>query len=160
MRVLLLILFMLPALARAGLPFATARVDYRPVAGGYAVEAVVEAGRESTLAAQVAGRILAMQVDAGAAVRQGQLLARIDDSESRPSVAGNQAQVAQAQANLANAQVQYERTRQLVARKFMSAASLDQAQAAHQAAQAQLAAARAGVAQASATRGSRQGTTH
>lgn len=153
MRHLLTLLIFLPGLAQAALPFATARVDYRPVAGGYAVEAVVEAGRESTLAAQVAGRILAMQVDAGATVRQGQLLARIDDSESRQSVAGNQAQVAQAQANLVNAQAQHERARQLVARKFMSAASLDQAQASHQAAQAQLAAARAGVAQASAARG-------
>ncbi len=151
-RALLLLIF-LPALAQAALPFATAKVEYRPVAGGYSVEAVVEAGREATLAAQVTGRILALSVDAGDSVRQGQLLARIDDSEVRQGVVGNQAQVAQAEANLANAQAQYERAKQLVARKFMSPASLDQAQAAYRAAQAQVAAARAGVAQASATRG-------
>jgi RND family efflux transporter MFP subunit len=128
-------------------------VAYRPVTNGYATEAVVEAGRESTLAAQVAGRILMLEVDAGDTVRQGQLLARIDDSEARNSMAGSQAQVAQAQANLANTQVQYERARQLVARKFMSQASLDKAQADYQSAQAALAAAKAGVAQSSTSRG-------
>lgn len=153
MKLALLLLMFLPALAQAALPFATARVEYRPVAGGYSAEAMVEAGREATLAAQVAGRILAMPVDAGDAVRQGQLLARIDDSEARQGVVGNQAQVAQAQANLVNTQAQYDRAQQLVARKFMSTASLDQAQAAYRGAQAQVAAARAGVAQASATRG-------
>lgn len=152
-RPLLALSLLLPALARAALPFATAVVEWRPVEGGYAAEAVVEAGRQSTIAAQVAGRILELKWDAGDAVKQGQLLARIDDSEIRPSVAGNQAQVAQAQANLANAQAQYERTRRLVARNFVSQSALDQARAAYEAAQAQVAAARAGVAQASATRG-------
>jgi RND family efflux transporter MFP subunit len=135
------------------LPFATTEANYRPVDAGYAAEAVVEAGRESTLAAQVAGRILVLSVDAGSAVRQGQLLVRIDDSESRNSLAGNQAQVAQAQANLVNAQAQLDRTRQLVTRKFMSASAQDKAQADYDAAQAQVAAAKAGVAQSSTTRG-------
>lgn len=149
----LVLLCSIPQMAFAALPFATAAVSYRPVDAGYAAEAVVEAGRESTLAAQVAGRVMVLNVDAGSRVRRGQLLARIDDSEARNSMAGNQAQVAQAQANLVNAQAQYERARQLVARKFMSASTLDKAQADFQAAQAQLTAARAGVAQSSTTRG-------
>jgi RND family efflux transporter MFP subunit len=149
----LILLMLFPGLAAAGLPFATTEANYRPVDAGYAAEAVVEAGRESTLAAQVAGRILVLSVDAGSAVRQGQLLVRIDDSESRNSLAGNQAQVAQAQANLVNAQAQLDRTRQLVTRKFMSASALDKAQADYDAAQAQVAAAKAGVAQSSTTRG-------
>ncbi len=149
---LFLMFLCLPALARAALPFATAPVEYRPVDAGYAAEAVVEAGRQSTIAAQVAGRILELKWDAGDAVRQGQVLVRIDDSEARPNIAGNQAQVAQAQANLVNAQAQYERTQKLVAKKFISQSALDQSRAAYDAAQAQVAAARAGVAQASATR--------
>ncbi len=153
MKRVLFLLGLMPHLASAALPFATAEVALRPVASGYSAEAVVEAGRESTLAAQVSGRILALTVDAGDKVRQGQMLARIDDTEARNSEAGSAAQVAQAQANLANAQAQFDRTRQLVARKFMSASSLDKAQADFQAAQAQLAAARAGVAQSSTTRG-------
>jgi RND family efflux transporter MFP subunit len=148
-----MLILLLPGIAGAALPFATAEVAYRPVDAGYAAEAVVEAGRESTLAAQVAGRILELRVDAGDSVKAGQLLARLDDSEARNSIAGTQAQVAQAQANLDNAQAQYERAKQLVARKFMSPSSLDKAQADYQAAQAQLTAARAGVAQSSTTRG-------
>jgi RND family efflux transporter MFP subunit len=149
----LLLLLILPRVALAALPFATTEVVYRPVDSGYSAEAMVEAGRESTLAAQVAGRILALNVDAGDAVKQGQLLARIDDSEARNSIAGNQAQVAQAEANLVNAKASYERTKQLVARKFVSASALDKAQADYYAAQAQVAAAQADVAQSSTTRG-------
>lgn len=152
MKRLITILVLLPGLANAALPFAVAPVEFRPVDSGYSAEAVVEAGRQSTVAAQVAGRILELKWDAGDSVKQGQLLARIDDSETRPNVAGNQAQVAQAQANLVNAQAQFERARQLVAKKFMSQSALDQARASLDAAQAQVAAARAGVAQASATR--------
>ena len=140
-----ILLMGLPGVAAAALPFATADVAYRPVDAGYAAEAVVEAGRESTLAAQVAGRILELRVDAGDTVKAGELLARLDDSEARNSIAGTQAQVAQAQANLINAQSQYERTKQLVVRKFRSSASLDKAQADYQAAQAQVTAAKAGV---------------
>jgi RND family efflux transporter MFP subunit len=145
-------LLLLPALAQAALPFAMAPVEFRPVDAGYAAEAVVEAGTQSTIAAQVAGRILELKWDAGDTVKQGQLLVRIDDSEARPNITGNQAQVAQAQANLVNAQVQYERTQKLVAKKFISQSSLDQSRASYEAAQAQVAAARAGVAQAYATR--------
>jgi len=143
---------LLPQVAAAALPFATGLVEYRPVGGGYAAEALVEAGRESTVAAQVAGRVLELRVEAGDSVKQGQPIARIDDSETRQSVAGNQAQAAQAQANLSNAQSQYERAKLLVARKFVSQSALDQARANYEAAQAQVSAARAGVAQASATR--------
>lgn len=153
MKRLLPLLILLPALAQAALPFATAEVAYVPVTDGYAAEALVEAGRESTLAAQVAGRILLLDVDAGDAVKSGQLLVRIDDSEARNSMAGNQAQVAQAQANLVNAKAQYERTRILVSRKFVSPSALDKAQADYQAAEAEVAAARAGVAQSSTTKG-------
>lgn len=151
-RFLFLLFLCLPAMAAAALPFAVAPVEYRPVDAGYAAEAVVEAGRQSIIAAQVAGRILELKWDAGDRVKQGQLLARIDDSEARPNIAGNRAQVTQAQANLVNAQAQYERTQKLVAKKFISQSALDQARAGYEAAQAQVAAARAGVAQASATR--------
>lgn len=153
MKSLFLFLMALPVAATAALPFETAIVGTGGVGSAYSAEAMVEAGRESTLAAQVSGRILYMGVDAGDAVRQGQVLARIDDREARDAVAGNTAQVVQAEANLANAKAQYERARQLVARKFMSPASLDKAQAEFEAAQAQLNAARAGFSQASTARG-------
>ncbi len=147
------ILLALSPMAMAALPFATGVVEYRPVDAGYTAEALVEAGRQSTIAAQVAGRILDLKWDAGDVVRQGQLLVRIDDSAARPNVAANQAEVAQAQADLANAQAQYQRSQKLVEKKFLSAAALDQSRAAYDAAQARVAAAKAGVAQAAANRG-------
>jgi len=150
---LLLLLLLCSHPVLAALPFATAVAEYRQVGSTYIVDAVIEAGRQATVATQVTGKIMELRVDAGDAVKQGQIIARIDDSESHQSVLGNQAQAAQAQANLTNAQSQYDRTRQLVSRKFVSQSSLDQARASLDSAQAQLAAARAGVGQASATRG-------
>jgi RND family efflux transporter MFP subunit len=56
-------------------------------------------------------------------------LATIDDREAQTGVQRSQAQLAQAQAELLNAQASFERTRDLQARGFLSAAALDAAQA-------------------------------
>ena len=69
MRILLLLL-LLSGQVWAETPLETAEVVLRPVTSGYSAEAIVEAGRESTLAAQVAGRILTLTVDAGDAGRR------------------------------------------------------------------------------------------
>jgi RND family efflux transporter MFP subunit len=95
----------------------------------YPAEAVVEAVRQATVAAQVQGRVVEVRVDAGAEVKQGQPLMRIDAREASEGAAAAQAQLVQAKAH-------YERTRNLVAQKFMSHAALDQAEAAYKAAQA------------------------
>jgi len=60
-------------------------------------------------------------------VRQGETLMRIDAREASEGAAAAQAQLAQAKAH-------YERTKSLVAQKFMSPAALDQAEAAYKAA--------------------------
>lgn len=139
--------------AHAALPFATARVEYRDVDQTYAVEAVVEAVNQSTVSAQIAGRIVEINFDVGDYVKKGQVLMRIDEREVSQALAGSQAQVAQAQANLQNARAHFERTRQLFAQKFVSQAALDKAQADYKAAQAQLTATLAGAGAAATTRG-------
>jgi acetyl/propionyl-CoA carboxylase alpha subunit len=48
----------------------------------YAAEATIEAVRQATVAAQVQGRVLETRVDAGARVRQGDVLMRIDTREA------------------------------------------------------------------------------
>ena len=103
-------------------------------------EGVVEAVRQTTLGAQVAGRIVVLDVKAGDTVRAGQILARIDARTAEQAVVASRSQVAEAQANLSNAKRKYERNRDLVAQKFVSQAALDQAEAEYKAAQAQLAA--------------------
>jgi RND family efflux transporter MFP subunit len=146
------------ALALAAMPLwtsaqiATAIVDLREVDETYAAEGVVEAVRQSTVAAQVPGRIVELRVDAGQAVVKGQVLARIDEREAAQAVAAGEAQTARAEADLSNARVNYERTKRLVEQKFVSQAALDKALADYQSAKAQAEAARAGALQAGAAK--------
>ena len=131
---------------------AVARVEYKELERIALVEGVVEAVRQSTLAAQVAGRIVALEVKAGDSVRPGQALAQIDPRSAVQSEAASQSQVREARANLANAKAKYERSRQLFAQRFISEAALDQAEAEYLAAQAQTAAAIANAGQAATSR--------
>jgi len=103
-------------------------------------EGVVEAIKQTTLGAQVAGRIVVLAVKAGDTVRAGQVLARIDARTADQAVAASRSQIAEAEANLANAKRKHDRNRELVAQKFVSQAALDQSDAEFKAAQAQLAA--------------------
>lgn len=93
------------------------------------VEATVEAVTQSTLTAQISGRVLDMRVDAGQSVKKGELLMRIDAREAGEAVAGASAQYVNAKAN-------YERLQNLRKQGFISAAALDKAKADFQAAQA------------------------
>lgn len=103
-------------------------VQLREVDIGFPVEASVEAVHQATVAAQIAGRVMEVRVDAGQRVKQGDLLMRLDAREAAGSDAS-------AKAALAQAAAAYERTRNLYAQKFVSQAALDQASAAWQAAQ-------------------------
>ena len=136
----------------AGAQLATAVVDMLEVDQTYAAEGMVEAVRQSTVAAQVPGRIVELRVDAGQAVVKGQVLARIDEREAAQAAAASEAQTARAEADLANARVNYERTRKLVDQKFVSQAALDKALADYKSAQAQSEAVRAGALQAGAAK--------
>ncbi len=135
------------ALAQGG-AITSAVVEHREVDLSYPAEAVVEAVKQATVAAQVQGRVLEMKVDAGDRVKAGEVLMRIDSREAAQGVAGAEADVAQAQANLANTKASYERTKNLFAQKFVSQSALDTAQSAYRAAEAQLEAAQAGRGQA------------
>ena len=111
-----------------------ARVEIAPVTRGPAVEAVYATGTvEPTvmtpLAPRSAGRLAAIQVEEGARVRRGQVLARIEAADLDQTV-----QEMSAREQLAR--TQYERTRDLVAQKFVSPAELDRTRTELQAAQA------------------------
>lgn len=114
----------------------------REVAVSYPAESVVEAVRQATVSAQVAGRILDVRAEPGQRVRAGELLMRIDAREAAEGVAGAQAQLIQAQAN-------FDRTQNLQRQKFVSAAALDQAAATLKSARAAAAQAGAGLSHAS-----------
>lgn len=139
-----------PLLAMAQVP--TAVAEMREVDQTYPAEGVVEAVKQSTLAAQIAGRIVELRVDAGQAVAKGQVLARIDEREAAQAVAESEARIARAEADALNARATYERTKRLVEQKFVSQAALDKALADFNSAQAQVTASRAGSQQAVAAR--------
>lgn len=122
-------------------------VQYREVPETYSVEGVVEATRQSTVSAQIGGRVKEILFDVGDTVKKGQVIVRIDEREAAQAVSGSQAQVMQSQAALANAKANYERARQLFAQKFISQSGLDKAQAEYQIALAQAAASEAGAGQ-------------
>lgn len=135
-----------------------ARAAVLPVAAGFEFDGVVEPVTRSTVAAQAAGRIARLAVKAGDAVRAGQVLAVIDDRETRAGLQRSQAGAAQAQAEYRNAKAQYDRTRELQSKGFLSAAALDTAQAAFNSAQAAREAAAAGQRQSAIAQGFTQVT--
>jgi RND family efflux transporter MFP subunit len=101
---------------------------------GFPAEAVVEAVQQTTVGAQIAGRVVEVRADAGQNVKKGEVLMRIDAREAEEAARA-------ANAQYANAKLNYERTKSLVAQKFMSAAALDKAKADYDAAAASRAAA-------------------
>lgn len=110
------------------------RVEVAPVMRGPAVEAVYATGTvEPTvmipLAPRTGGRLTAMLAEEGARVRRGQVLARIEAGDLEQTV-----EEMSARAQLAR--TQNERTRDLVAQKFVSAAELDRTRSELQAAEA------------------------
>ncbi|MBI1175540.1 MAG: efflux RND transporter periplasmic adaptor subunit [Sideroxydans sp.] len=139
--------------AVAAEPLATEPVQYREVAQTYSAEGVVEATRQSTVSAQIAGRVKEVLFDVGDTVRKGQVIVRIDEREAAQAMAGSQAQVMQTQAAMQNAKANYERARQLYAQKFISQAGLDKAQAEYKIALAQAAASEAGAGQSALIKG-------
>jgi len=100
----------------------------------FPAEALVEAVQQTTVGAQIAGRVVEVKADAGQSVKKGEVLMRIDAREAEEAARA-------ANAQYANAKLNYERTQSLVARKFMSAAALDKAKADYEAATANRAAA-------------------
>lgn len=106
--------------------------------GHYLADGMVEAVRQSLLSAQTAGRIVERPVDAGAAVKRGMLLVRIDDREASQAEAARRAELAAAEAQLANAQAELDRSKQLFLKALVGQAALDRAETAQRAALAQV----------------------
>ncbi|MGZ9031083.1 MAG: efflux RND transporter periplasmic adaptor subunit [Burkholderiaceae bacterium] len=146
----------------AGLPAAhadegrvapTVRVETRELDEVYAADAIIEAVQQATLAAQINGSVTAYYVDAGDRVKKGQILARLDTRDTDAQVAAGRAGIAQAEAATSAAKSNYDRTKSLVAQKFISEAALDKAESEYKVALAAVESARAGSAQASTARG-------
>ncbi len=131
-------LYMLPVGASTDAAKTMAATANTGAAAQVSLDAVVEAVRQATLSAQVAGTIVGLNVKAGDRVRAGQELLRIDASAAQQQVVGSSAQLDAAQANLNVASKELERQKQLFQKQYISQGALDRAQAQWEAARAQV----------------------
>ena len=111
---------MLSALASAEV--LTVPVIHSAGAARYRADGVVEAVRDTVVAAQTSGRITAVSVRAGDRVVAGQVLLRIDER-----VAADQMTASRAQLDAVRSE--YERSKELFAKRYISQAALDQSEA-------------------------------
>ncbi|WP_434514026.1 efflux RND transporter periplasmic adaptor subunit [Dechloromonas sp. ARDL1] len=103
----------------------------------------IRARHEVDLAFRVGGKITARLVDAGAEIKAGQPLARLDPSDLQLAASGARAQLAAAESDLATARAERERYAGLVAKKFVSQTAFEAKDNAFNSAQARLEQARA-----------------
>lgn len=142
-----------PAALPAASVLLTAPVAWRQVEQTWASEAIVQAERQSTVAAQTAGRVTAIYFRPGDAVKQGQVIMRIDPRVAEQQVAGVKAQVEEARVNVENAGNEYKRFRDLFAKNYVSRSQMDQVEANYKSAQARFSRVQASRSQVATTRG-------
>lgn len=123
--------------ARAAESLATWTVASSNFQGLGSHDGTVEAVRQTVVAAQVAGAVVALPVKAGDRVKAGQLLARLDARAAEQQASAAAAQVEAARAAQQVATLEMQRQRQLFASRFISQAALDQAEAQFKTATAQ-----------------------
>lgn len=100
-------------------------------ASGYVV-----ARRRATVSSKVTGKVMELLIEEGSRVEEGQILARIDDSNLRMQLDLGRSQLDAARAQLTEVQVQLvesernlKRTQELAGRQLLSQSALDNAQA-------------------------------
>lgn len=134
---LLLSLFSALAFAAQAQTLPTITVQPHAVDLGFPAESLVEAVLQTTVGAQISGRVLEVKADAGQVVKKGQLLMRIDGREAYEATRA-------AEAQYVNAKLNFERNQSLKAQKFVSQAAVDKARVDFDAAAANRAASQAG----------------
>jgi len=113
-----------------------------PVSGGSA-SGVIQARYNAQVGFLVSGRLVARNVDIGAVVKKGDVLAQIDPSDFKNKLISAQSQVTAAQSQLAQATPQEARQRQLLKDGFTTQVNYDNALNNLNAAKASLESARA-----------------
>jgi HlyD family secretion protein len=109
----------------------------------------VTARRRATVSSKITGKVIEVNVEEGMAIREGQILARLDDSQYRASLALAEAQAEAARRNvnesevrLVEARLALDRAQKLAADRLNTAADLDTARAQVDSLVARIAAAR------------------
>ncbi len=103
-------------------------------------DGVVEAVRQTVVAAQVPGAVVALAVKPGDRVKAGQVLLRLDARAAEQQAGAAAAQVQAARAAQDQATKEFERQKQLFEKNYISQAALERAEAQYKSTQAQAAA--------------------
>lgn len=134
--------------------FRTGKIERGPITATVSATGTLSPVTSVQVGTQVSGQIKELYVDFNSPVKRGQLIARIDPETFEYRVRQAQADTEaarsgqnRAQVSLINAQRELNRTKELVARNFVSPAELDAKQSAFDLAQADVRNAQAGVAQ-------------
>ncbi len=105
----------------------------------------VTARRRATVSSKITGKVIEVNVEEGKAVREGQVLARLDDSTAKAALALATAQaesarraVAENEVHLAQARLTQGRVEQLVKNRVASQSELDQAKSEVEATEARI----------------------
>ena len=85
----------------------------------------VKPRHETDLGFRIGGKIVARNVDVGARVKKGQVLARLDPADVGLQAEAAKAQVAAAETEYDFAKAEFERYQNLLEQKFVSASALD-----------------------------------
>jgi RND family efflux transporter MFP subunit len=141
-RFLLVVVFVLPITihAQQGGPLPSVKAEHVSSPLEYQLDGVIEAINQSTLSAQVSGRIEEINFDVDDIVNAGEVILRIRDNEYRARLQRNRASLAEAKANFKDAQQEFKRVEELIEKKLISKASFDKAKTVLTAAEARVAA--------------------
>lgn len=108
-----------------------------PQAGASLLDAsgYVVARRKATVSAKITGKVIEVFIEEGRYVKEGEIVARLDDTniragydQARAQRALSEASLEQVRVNLANAERDYSRKKDLFAQHFVSLSDLDNAQ--------------------------------
>lgn len=146
MLLLLLVLVCSRAQASEDLPTMVSTVSVMPLE--YQLDGVVEARRQATLSAEVAGKIEAVYFDVDDFVKKGDVVLKIRDREYRARLEKARATLEEARANLQEQQLDYDRNAGLRKQKLISQAVFDKSSASLKASQARTNSAQANLVQA------------
>jgi RND family efflux transporter MFP subunit len=106
-----------PVLTQTIVPGAMATRDVYP--------GEIRARHETELGFRIGGKLLSRAVDAGARVKRGQVLARLDPEDARLAAQAAAAQVASAESDFALARAELDRHAELLEKKFISQSAFD-----------------------------------
>jgi RND family efflux transporter MFP subunit len=134
-----------------GIPVHVAVAQSAPDPAGSSASSILDASgyvvarRQATVASKITGKMVELDIEEGDHVKEGQVIARLDDTNLRAALNAARAQLdyaksglAETEVNLKNARRDYDRQKSLLGGHFVSQSAVDNSQTAMDALAAQL----------------------